>query len=351
MTNRASVRSKRFFRAASSVRILLAVLGLASAVLPEGARASSLVQSSTFVSSNPVSSTADSDSRTGANGTLAHISSYSVLAGMIFSAAPPFPPVGTQSGSAFGVASATEGSLVAVASAGGQTSPLVQNATLPGGAATAQWSDQLTIHSPARTGQSGTVTATISIVGNLGGGVGNHGVLDFPSVDVFVRILGTGLPTVDSSQIPPELAAICGGWAYCGRAMDAPPQSSFSGSNLPPSVSISIPFTFGSPVGLGYSLDVSARASASSFGFGDGTNAAGIANYSSGLQWDGITGIFDANGNPVIDYTTSSTSGFDYGSSAVPEPHVSAALAIGVLGIHALRALRIRRAGIEPRRS
>ena len=102
-------------------------------------------------------------------------------------------------------------------------------------------------------------------------------------------------------------------------------------------ITLSIPITFGLGTTLGYTMDVYARADASTFLGGSGTSASAVSNFSSTLAWGGITGVFDANGDPVAGYTATSRSGFDYSVAAVPTPSTAALLPVGLGIVAAVR--------------
>ena len=313
---------------------MLGVIGLALAPvwIAGSAAASSIAQTSTQVVSNPFSPVSDSDFDSGAHGVGASAISTSSQGGLIFAGGAPLPPVGSQSGTTFAAASATEGVLRARAGADSFTSPLVQNAINAQGSASAQWSDSLIVSAAGLTGQSGTITASIVLSGTFGTGIGTLGPLDDPLADAYMRILGTGLPT-SGSFLDPDLAAICGGWAFCGRSIEDALRT-YSGSNFPGNViTVSIPVVFGSATTLGFTIDVFARASSSSFAGGIGTSAGATSNFSSTLRWGGILGVFDANGNQIQGYAATSASGFDYTVAAVPTPSASALLAVAVAAL------------------
>lgn len=320
------------------IRVILRVLVLGLSLLPGLAQASSNVSSSSTSNSNPFGIESDSDARPGPHGSVVWVSSRSSRDGTLFSQTPPFQQVGTQSASGYGSAAATEGTLFAFASAGSRTSGAIQNASNTNGSARAQWSDQLAIAAAGLTGQTGTLVATIELVGLFGANVGGSGPNDFPRGESHFRILGTGLPPANTSQLPPLLAGYCAGWAQCGRAV-FDHQISFSATNLAGStIALSIPIQFGAPVPLGYTLDVFAGTMCSSFVGGGGTNASALSDYGVGLRWGGISAILDANGAPIPEYVATSTSGFDYRSAAVPEPSGTLLLGAGLLWLIALGA-------------
>lgn len=325
-------------------RVRLARLALTVMVLlPDPAQASSNVTTGSTSNSNPFGHASDADTRPGAHGSFIWVSSRSSFGGSITAPTPPFSAVGSQGCSGYGSAGATEGTLVAFASASSFSAGLVQNLCGTTGTARAQWSDGLVIHAAGLTGQTGTLAASIELTGLFGAEDGPASPLDVPVADALFRVVGTGLPPADTSQFHPLLTGVCAGWARCGRAyFDF--QNMFSQTNLVGStIDVAIPIRFGSTLALGYTLDVVARASASTFNNGGGTHAAALSDYGIGLRWGGISAVLDADGVPVTEYVATSTSGFDYRSRIVPEPGGSLLLAAGLTWLATIGA-RNRRA-------
>ena len=78
----------------------------------------------------------------------------------------------------------------------------------------------------------------------------------------------------------------------------------------------------GTPIPLGVSLFAFAQSTASSY---DTVSQAGAiattyADFSHTMAWGGITSVTDENGEPILGWSVSSDTGFDYSQAAVPEP-------------------------------
>lgn len=244
---------------------------------------------------------------------------------------------GGYSGLAIGQSSAkstaTEGTLTASASASGSTQPYPYNTSINVvGYARASWNDYLTIGTGSGLlGHSGYVTADLNLSGILGGGiVGTTAYGGETGRNEVVRMIGTGMT-----------ASCGGGWNYCASAYsDSHPDRNTFSSNLLPVITLHIPVIFGSQTGLNYTLDVIAGAFV---GTRPGELASSVDSFTDyTLSWGGITGVFEANGNAVSNFTATSTSGFDYyrhAAAPVPEPETYAMLlaGLGLLGVVARR--------------
>ncbi len=103
---------------------------------------------------------------------------------------------------------------------------------------------------------------------------------------------------------------------------------SSSGSGANGSWLLNIPFTFGS--WSSYSLDIKTYSSVTAVG-GNGTavSLTGSALYNQSADWGGISGILDANGNPVSGWSVHSIAGVDL-LTPVPEPETYALLLAGL---------------------
>lgn len=304
---------------------------------PHIASANSTVSTRAYTNSNPYGVLQDTDTDSNNvyyDGPGASQSTSSITnGGPVYSSVAPYPPVGSQFGEAFASSFAIEGVLRASVNARAGTAGLVQNAMAAQAFARASWNDGLTINATGLFGQTGFITAELDQSGNLGGGIGPNGEKDNAFVDVTARVLGTGLSALDVMAIDPILRTACGGWTYCNRLYSGH-EGSFSYSNLPSTVQLSIPVLFGYQTSLSYTLDLYAYPGASTSVGGLGTAADGFADYSHTLNWGGITGVYDANGNPVLNFTATSTSGFDYLTSAVvPLPAAFWLLCSGLLSL------------------
>lgn len=339
-------RGERVTSARGRARLALWALAVTILHLPNPAKASSSISTSSTSNSDPFGNDSDAATRPGAHGSFIWASSRSSRGGTVTAPTPPFLAVGGQGCSGYGSAGATEGTLVAFASATSFSAGSIRNLCSTNGTARAQWSDGLVVDAAGLTGQTGTLTASINLVGLFGADDGPSSPLDRPVADAVFRTLGTGLPAADTSQFHPLLTGVCAGWAYCGRAY-FDPQNAFSATNLFGStIAVSIPIRFGSTLPLGYTLDIVARGSASTLDVGGGgTSAASISDYGVGLNWGGISAVLDANGAPVSQYTATSLSGFDYRFPVVPEPSGSLLLASGLLWLVTLGSRTRRRSG------
>ena len=317
------------------------LLGLAVAIAPQVAPANTTVSTYAYFTGTVEGVLTDPSTLSGDAGQAVETHSHRASSGPIETRVLPNGQVIslTQSGAASASAYALEGTLKASVTANASTSAVVQNAVATQAFATAGWNDGLMIDGGSgRRGQAGTITALLLVDGRLGGSVGPNGQRDEASVDVAARVLGTGLSAVDLTTIDPILRGACGGWALCDRQYSGYGQfggvftvSMATFSNFAPTIALTIPIVFGAETALGYTLDLYAYPTASTGGGGLGTNADGHADYTQTLRWGGITGVFDAAGQPVADFAASSTSGFDY-FAPVPEPG-TAALMIAGLGV------------------
>lgn len=237
---------------------------------------------------------------------------------------------GTNTDFASGNASAREGLLSVSASASGVT---VNNWNLSRfqNYARATWNDTFTVNASGLNGTSGYVIAQLGLSGSYSGALGSTGNGNSNEYYNKLALLGSGLQGGNSSA--------CGGWTFCGW------QDHFSWgapndfSNLTPVMTARIPIWFGSGTGITYTLDLQQLALASTASGGLGTSAGAQDNYT--LSWNGITGVFDANGNPVTNFTTTSVSGYNYAdlSAPVPLPATYGMLmsGLGLLGLAARR--------------
>ena len=217
-------------------------------------------------------------------------------------------------------AAATEGLLRASAVSSVSTAEFFDNSISATASARANWTDLLTITAAGKTG-SGTLFATVRLDGIIDLHLGpQRPLLDNPAVDVSVQVLGTGLGVGPS----------CGGWSFCARIVNRPPLPGTTHNTLVPTMNATIPFTFGAPISLGYTLDLVSVSIASTFPSGGGTSASGTLDFTSSMVWGGITSVVDATGTAVTAYSAVAASGFDY-VRAVPEPRVYVLLLAGLL--------------------
>ena len=267
-----------------------------------------------------------SDAATGASGQAVSASSSQAGSGNGFA-----------TGQASGNANAAEGLLKAFASANGSTDPFppYNSSVNVAGYGRASWNDNLIIDAgSALLGQSGHISAVLNLSGVHGGNI--VGALAVYGGEIgfahYARMIGTGMST-DSA---------CGGWSYCQSSYTdslASYGADYFYSDFSPLITLYIPVIFGSLTGLSYTLDVNAAAFVLTRPGRAGTVADAVVDYT--LSWGGITGVFDASGNSVSNFTDTSTSGFDYyqQTAPIPEPETYAMLlaGLGLLGFAARR--------------
>lgn len=95
--------------------------------------------------------------------------------------------------------------------------------------------------------------------------------------------------------------------------------------------SFEVNFIFGEPLWLSLYLDTGQTSSLTSTADGgEGWSTANV-DFSLSLSWKGISGLWDANGQPVTDFTALNAQGVDYAlAAAVPEPGTWALMALGL---------------------
>jgi hypothetical protein len=105
-------------------------------------------------------------------------------------------------------------------------------------------------------------------------------------------------------------------------------------------------FFFGRPFSMQWYSEVSVTAVVEPIGteISFSGHASAVANFSNTFVWDGITGLLDANGNPVASFTALSPDGVSYvGSLApVPEPGAWSMLLAGLAALCLRRNVRGR---------
>jgi hypothetical protein len=90
----------------------------------------------------------------------------------------------------------------------------------------------------------------------------------------------------------------------------------------------------GAGLDLSFILTATSQSTAPSTSvLGDTTNATSGADYEHTLRWGGITQFSDSAGHPLSGIAVSSASGFDYMTSAVPEPPLYALLGMGIFAV------------------
>ncbi len=300
------------------------VLLLGAGLFSQNALANARTETAANLASNPFSSLSEFDPNSAAPGDSA--SSASSVARNV--------AVGTgfQVGGTTAEAFATEGSLKASIFSSAATVGGSQNAVNTGGYAFSRWTDSFTIDAgEAFRGRNGFIAGSLSVDGYFRGRIGPNGPNDNSSVSVVVRIGGTGIARGDTSSFSPVFSGRCGD-GYCGAFYAGFGEFERGGpgrvgtatnSNIPTTILLDIPVTFGAVNVLDYSLRTEIDLRTSTFSGGFGTSADGIADYGHTLTWGGISGVFDSAGNAITTFTTTSASGFDYlqaPTSAVPAP-------------------------------
>lgn len=201
--------------------------------------------------------------------------------------------------------------------------------------AAASFFDGITINSPnsALIGETVTVRGSLLLSGNMlaiynvTGHTNPYKYYDVYA-DVMLQLSGTGISGFVTAN---ETHGDRGGIGLLNVSLPAP-------SVIP----VSFTTQLGSATGIQYNLDLQGQ-SLAAFGYpecGDGYGPCGAhvsseltAAYDHSLLWGGISSVTDANGNPIVGFTVSSSSGFNY-ASAVPEPGtwVMMLLGLGLVG-------------------
>lgn len=269
-----------------------------------------------------------------ATGVLTTSSSTTGLAGSPLTSTASYA-IGSASGGLAGVSAS-----VAVNTAGG-----VQNSGAGTAEASAEWWDALIIDSPGRTGQSGYLTASLILDGNLYVQAFGQNAQNFESAFATLSISGEGL-TPTSGQVP---AGQClSGAGYCAYAFAG--ASTINGSPANGyyqfgSLDVEIPFIFGQEFYLGYTLKAKATAQAISWDqFAVQGAATGLASYANTLRWGGIDQI-TSGGSVVGNFSLLSGSGIDYRESmaVVPLPATHFLLMSGLAALGMYRRRKARR--------
>lgn len=196
--------------------------------------------------------------------------------------------------------------------------------------AAASFFDGITINAPntALIGQTVTVNSSLLLSGNM---LAIYNVFDptptLPNGSAYARtklqVFGTGITGFIEAEENHGLS---------GRQV--------TNVSIPAPSVIPVSFTaqLGSVQGIQYNLDLQGQSFAG-FGYqecGGGYGPCGAyasseltAAYDQSLLWGGISSVIDMNGNPIVGFTVSSSSGFNY-ALAVPEPETWAMMLAGL---------------------
>lgn len=220
------------------------------------------------------------------------------------------------------------------------------------GAASASFEDSVTVNAPGLMNQSGLVSFTMVVSGNLATSLGR--ALGGSYATWFVG--GSGAFTSDpvngaqilpsfedqySGEVPYEEVSGNSNYNVVPNGTESPERTSYGSNAGGSTVLFELPIYFGQPFTFGLTLDVTAGLSMSPDGIGypgsDTRLAGGIAYGDYGNTAEiFITGVADSMGTPLDSdaYSLVSDSGFTY---AIPEPGVFALLGLGGLLGFALR--------------
>ncbi|HXH61507.1 MAG TPA: PEP-CTERM sorting domain-containing protein [Fimbriimonadaceae bacterium] len=195
------------------------------------------------------------------------------------------------------------------------------------------WTDTVTIDDPLLNGTLGHFTANLLVSGTASYGLSGGYASGDPFSDAYIygfwnSWIGTSTDNGDSFLV--------GGW-FGEWTSDPDGNVFYSGDDLSqPLTEVTLDFIYGQPFLL--RMNMEAYTDASNFNVLAGT-ASGTLDFSHTAYWNGISGFFDASGNPT-NPNFSSGSGMDWRNSAVPEPSVLLALGTGLLFMRKRRARR-----------
>lgn len=207
---------------------------------------------------------------------------------------------------------------------------------------TVSWWDGVVINKAGLTGQSGYLTASLILDGNLFVQAADQTAGNLERAFATLSVSGTGLDPMGPGAV--SAGQCLSGAAYCAyafagtsNAIGAPANGYYEFGAL----SLLVPFTFGQEFYLGYTLTAKASAQAISWDeLAVAGSATGLANYAHTLSWDGISGVFRSSGTPVVDFDLESGSGVDYRlamATAVPLPATHFMLLTGLSALGAWR--------------
>lgn len=186
------------------------------------------------------------------------------------------------------------------------------------GTSIAYWTDTFLFESDTLDGQAGKATVHFRIDGSISATTTGNGNLSYGRI-----ILNVGTPEAENQYLSETYQLYANG------------STSGSADFLNTDIPLEINFIYGTSFDLGIYLNVVAWA---------GNNGAHVvSDFSHTSTWEGITDIEDAFGNPVTDYSFSSTSGVNY-INAVPEPSTTVLFIGAGAFVIALARRRFRKA-------
>lgn len=199
------------------------------------------------------------------------------------------------------------------------------------GVVSASWADTARLSVPlAEPGRSFTFHAFLYLDGSLDLNVSKSGSWGVGSGDLALALSGSGLPP----------APYAGG--YWGRVVRDISNPANNRTELPgTAIPVAVPMPNGEFVGFNYTMFVTGQNLVSNQagflppGFGT-TDAFFAASFGQSLTWGGIISVTDTQtGQPVTDWTITSSSGFDY-SQPAPEPASGLMVGMGCLSLAAI---------------
>lgn len=187
--------------------------------------------------------------------------------------------------------------------------------------ATASILNYFRIDHPGLTGQNGTLVASLRVDGAvlLSGGATVPGYTDGRT---YAYVWATGLAPVHTCFIGSPL---CDDQSIVNSVL-----STTEGGPVSGTYELRIPIRFGDVGSIALSLWT--RGAATAVAYAGSANMTAESNLLSGVRWNGITEILDANGNPVQGWTIDSPADL---ATPAPEPATTALLASGVVAITA----------------
>ncbi len=183
--------------------------------------------------------------------------------------------------------------------------------------------DNITISDPSRNGQVGTYVGSMRVDMEQDGYGWQLGA-------TYYNIFGFSI----GSSIANARSAFSGGSTYGSIYHDW-----YGGAPLHDvhtNLQFSIPFTFGTPFGIGAYMTSTAKT-----GYGDGAAVLIRHDATNTAAWGGTVAVYDSTNTALASgsYTLSSASGTNY-ALAIPEPSTCAAV-LGAMGLFVLRRRRV----------